>query len=167
MQDLGRRYVRLFNDTYERTGTLWEGRYKSTLVDTERYLLTCHRYIELNPVRGGLVEHPVQYRWSSHRHYALGAANPLITRHAIFNQIADEEALRRNAFVALCREAIDPQAIDRIRSATNQGWALGSDSFLDEIEAALGRSARPPKRGRPSHSRNPAGLSVQDQKMLI
>ena len=149
MQDVGRKYVRLFNETHERTGTLWEGRYKSSLVDTERYLLTCHRYIELNPVRARLADSPVHYRWSSHRHYALGARDPLITRHAIFDRLADDELERRNGFLALFREELDDATIERIRHTANRGWPLGSEEFLDRIEAALGRSARPPKRGPP------------------
>jgi hypothetical protein len=97
MQDVGRRYVRLFNKIHNRSGTLWEGRYKSSLIDSDTYLLTCHRYIELNPVRAGLVEHPLRYPWSSHAHYAVAERNPLITRHALFDQLAGD----RDAFVAL------------------------------------------------------------------
>ncbi|HZS65472.1 MAG TPA: transposase, partial [Burkholderiales bacterium] len=81
MQDLGRRYVRLFNDIHRRSGTLWEGRYKAAMVDTERYFLTCQRYIELNPVRAQLVDHPASFRWSTYRHYALGANNSLVSAH--------------------------------------------------------------------------------------
>jgi putative transposase len=168
MQDVGRRYVRLFNEAHERTGTLWEGRYKSSLVDTERYLLTCHRYIELNPVRARLVASPLHYRWSSHQHYALGARDPLITHHAIFDRLADDEAERRNGFLALFQEELDSATVERIRRTAKQGWALGSEEFLDRIEAALGRSARPPKRGRPSKDGNPKPASEDNaSEMLI
>jgi putative transposase len=145
MQDVGRRYVRLFNQIHHRSGTLWEGRYKSSLIDSETYLFTCHRYIELNPVRAGLVNHPLEYRWSSHAHYATGANNSLITRHALFDELAAEPG----ALQALLREDIKPEVLDRIRKSANRGWALGSECFLDRIELLLGRSARPPKRGRP------------------
>src|SRR5438309_11554639 len=83
MQDLGRRYVRLFNDIHARTGTLWEGRYKAAMIDTERYFLICQRYIELNPVRAGMVTAPADYPWSSHRHYAYGTNNALVTPHLL------------------------------------------------------------------------------------
>ncbi len=159
MQDVGRRYVRLFNETHERTGTLWEGRYKSSLVDSERYLLTLHRYIEMNPVRARLVNTPLNFRWSSHRHYALGADDPLITRHAIFDRLAADEPERRQGFLALFQEQLDGETIGRIRRAAQKGWALGSDAFLDEIETMLGRSARPPKRGRPFKNGAPKHVS--------
>jgi putative transposase len=144
MQDVGRRYVRLFNKIHERSGTLWEGRYKSSLIDSESYLLTCHRYIELNPVRAGLVRRPLEYRWSSHAHYAVGAWNPVITRHALFDELTG-----RDGFLAHFGNQIAPEAIARIRIAANKGWALGSEAFLDRIENLLGRTVRPPKRGRP------------------
>jgi putative transposase len=150
MQDVGRRYVRLFNTSHGRTGTLWEGRYKANLIDSEGYLLTCHRYIELNPVRARLVADPLQYRWSSHRHYALGVRDPLITRYAIFDRLAEHESERRRSFLTLFREPIAAATIERIRLTAKQGWALGSEQFLNQVEVALGRSARPPKRGRPS-----------------
>jgi putative transposase len=167
MQDVGRRYVRLFNETHSRSGTLWEGRYKSSLIDSETYLLTCHRYIELNPVRARLVEYPLQYRWSSHAYYALGTNDPLITRHALFNGLANDEPMRRRVFLAQFQDAIANELIERIRITANQGWALGSDRFLDQIEAVLGRSARPPKRGRPFKAIDPLGTGSETSEMLI
>ena len=149
MQDVGRRYVRFFNETHRRTGTLWEGRYKPSLIDSEDYLLICHRYIELNPVRAGLVDHPLHYRWSSHAHYACGVRNPLITRHPLFEQLAGDESARRELFLDHFRQSLGADMIERIRASANRGWALGSERFLDEVEVQLGRSARPPKRGRP------------------
>jgi putative transposase len=143
MQALGRRYVRLFNDTHERTGTLWEGRFKSSLVDTESYLFNCHRYIELNPVRARMCAAPLEYRWSSHAHYRLGVPNPLVTPHPVF------ESLGREAFAELCRTPLPDATLQRIRESANKGWALGSEAFLDRVEAALGRSVRPAKRGPP------------------
>ena len=84
LQDLGRGYVRIINTIHGRTGTLWEGRYRSSLVDSERYLLICHRYIELNPVRAGMVSDPMEYSWSSHAHYTGTRPSKLITEHAVF-----------------------------------------------------------------------------------
>src|SRR6185369_2874714 len=161
MQDIGRRYVRLFNKSHARSGTLWEGRYKSSLIDSDNYLLTCHRYIELNPVRAGLVRHPLDYPWSSHAHYALGRNNPLITRHALFDHLAGEP----DGFRAWFREEIKPEVLDRVRTSANRGWALGSDGFLDRIEGLLGCSARPPKRGRPFKSSD--RLDPPQSEMLI
>jgi putative transposase len=154
MQDVGRRYVRLFNEIHERSGTLWEGRYKSSLIDTEAYLVTCHRYIELNPVRAGLVQHPLQYPWSSHAHYAMGTKNSLITRHPLFDELASQQEGNGSA-----------EVVERIRVAANKGWALGSESFLDRIGELLGRSARPPKRGRPFKRKE--GAEHTEPEMLI
>jgi putative transposase len=161
MQDVGRRYVRLFNKIHQRSGTLWEGRYKSSLIDSEAYLLACHRYIELNPVRAGLVQHPLQFPWSSCAHYALGTRNPLITRHPLF----DEMARQQGDFLEHLGNEMSPDVVGLIRVAANKGWALGSDSFLDRIEGLLGRSARPPKRGRPFKREDEADR--QGSEMLI
>ena len=160
MQDLGRRYVRLFNKIHDRSGTLWEGRYRSCLIDAEAYLLTCHRYIELNPVRAGSVRHPAQYPWSSCAHYALGSRDTLITRHAMFDQLAGA----MGGFMAWYQDDMDPKVLDRIRATVNQGWALGTDAFLERVQAILGRSARPPKRGRPFKS---GGTDEDESVMLI
>jgi putative transposase len=149
MQDLGRRYVRIFNDVHARTGTLWEGRYKAAMIDSERYFLICQRYIELNPVRAGMVTAPADYPWSSHRHYAYGTNNALVTPHLLVQSLAPGDAERREAYLALFREKLGPELINAIRSATNQGWAVGSEAFLQRVGAILGRAVRPPKRGRP------------------
>jgi putative transposase len=150
MQDVGRRYVRLFNDAHQRTGTLWEGRYKAAMIDSERYFLTCQRYIEQNPLRAELVTDAADYSWSSYRHSAFGIRNPLVTPHEIFMALGSDDAARRSAYAALFAEPIAAREIEGIREATNKGWALGSDSFVSRIESALGRSARPQKRGRKS-----------------
>lgn len=160
MQEVGRRYVRLFNDTHRRTGTLWEGRYKAAMIDSERYFLTCQRYVELNPVRAVLVGNPADYPWSSHRHNAFGVRNPLVTPHEIFLSMATDDAARRVTYVALCNEPIPEQELERIREATNKGWPLGSEAFVKKIETALGRPARPSKRGpKPGGLRQPADLA--------
>ena len=168
MQSIGRRYVRLFNDCHNRTGTLWEGRYKASLVDCERYFLTCQRYIELNPVRASIVEHAANYPWSSHRHYAFGACDALLTPHALFNALAEDETARRAAYRELFEECIAPDLLDQIRANTNRGWAFGSETFLCRVEAALGRAARPPKRGRPFKRIDDGSSAAEpDTEMLI
>lgn len=149
MQDVGRRYVRIFNDVYGRTGTLWEGRYKAAMIDTEQYLVVCQRYIELNPVRASLVAGPADYRWSSYRHYAHGIRNALLTPHELVERLALNDDDRREAYRDLFREPLAQHCIDRIREAANKGWPLGGDAFVARVEQALGRAARPPKRGRP------------------
>jgi putative transposase len=126
LQDIGRRYVRVINTIHGRTGTLWEGRYKSSLVDSERYLLACHRYIELNPVRAGLAAHPGDYPWSSHSHYAGGKANDLISEHAAFLALGENPAERRAAFRALFQEELEEATLAKIREAINTGCPLGS-----------------------------------------
>jgi putative transposase len=150
MQDLGRRYVRLFNDIHRRSGTLWEGRYKSCLIDSERYYFTCHRYIELNPVRAALVDEPGTYRWSSHRYYAVGNADPLIREHPLYEHLARAAVQRRDAFLALFNEPIAEAELERIRTAVAQGTALASEAFLTQLGNAVGRALTPPKRGRPN-----------------
>lgn len=162
MQDVGRRYVRLFNQIHNRSGTLWEGRYKSSLIDSETYLLTCHRYIELNPVRAGLVSHPIEYRWSSHAHYALGASDSLVTRHSLFGQLVGEP----EEFRARFDDGINPEVLDRIRTSANRGWALGSERFLDRIEVLLGRSARPAKRGRPFKNKDVENPEARPEMLI-
>jgi putative transposase len=148
MQSVGRRYVRRFNDTHQRTGTLWEGRYKATLVDTEQYLLTCHRYIELNPVRAGLVPDPRRYPWSSHRANAFGASDPLVTPHERFHALGPDARTRRAAYRALFSDSPSDSTLGAIRDATNGGWALGSRRFRDEIASLLARRTLPALRGR-------------------
>lgn len=134
LQDLGRKYVRVINMIHERTGTLWEGRYKSCLVSDERYMLTCHRYIELNPVRAGMVKDPAFYPWSSHAHYALGHRDPLITEHFTYLSLGPSADDRSRAFRSLFHQSLEESVLRSIRDATNAGCALGTDV---------------PKRGRP------------------
>ena len=150
MQDVGRRYVRLFNDLHKRTGTLWEGRYKAAMIDSERYFLTCQRYVEQNPLRADLVKDAADYTWSSYRSSAFGVRNPLVTPHEVFMALGRDDDARRAAYGALFAEPIPPREIDRIREATNKGWPIGSEAFVRRIESALRRPARPQKRGRKS-----------------
>jgi len=150
MQTLGRRYVRYFNHTYRRTGTLWEGRFKSCLVETERYLLTCQRYIEMNPVRAGMVAELGEYHWSSYQANALGIATKLCTPHESYLQLAAMGAERQAAYRRLFSVTLDDAQLEDIRCAVNKGMALGSDRFKDEIEILTERRMRP---GRPGPKR--------------
>ena len=147
MQTLGRYYVRYFNYTYRRTGTLWEGRYKSCVVDEENYLLICHRYIELNPVRAGMVEDPGDYRWSSYQANGLGKATKYWRPHRIYRELGESIEDCACAYRELFRGHIEMLELQVIREATNQGVALGSDRFKKEIERLAGRRVSPLKRG--------------------
>jgi putative transposase len=139
MQALGRRYVRYINACYQRTGTLWEGRYKSSLIDSDTYLLVCSRYIELNPVRAAMVPHPAQYRWSSYRHNAHGEADPLITSHALYGALGSTDVDRQQAYRALFATHLASPTLEAIRVATNDGAVLGPERFHEQIAAALQR----------------------------
>ncbi|HSQ31404.1 MAG TPA: transposase [Gemmatimonadaceae bacterium] len=147
MQSVGRRYVQIFNSQYDRTGTLWEGRYKAVVIDSERYLFTCYRYIELNPVRAGMTAHPAQHRWSSHRANALGQSDALLTPHDAYQALGGDPRSRQAAYSALYADCIDDETLRDIRSATNKGWALGSDHFRDMVSRDSGRRASPLRRG--------------------
>ncbi len=149
LQSLGRRYVQYFNYSYDRTGTLWEGRYKATLIDSERYLLTCMRYIELNPVRAVMVRHPLDYPWSSYAANARGEEDELITPHDLYRRLGRSRQTRQGAYRQLFRAALGNSELAAIRSATNTGWVLGNDRFRAKIERLSGRRAAPKPRGRP------------------
>ena len=120
LQDLGRKFVRVINTLHGRTGTLWEGRFKSSLVDSDTYLLVCHRYIELNPVRAGIVEHLDAYPWSSYAHYAQGAPNPLITEHPLWRGLGRTDADRHAAYRELFMHEFSRDALAAIRSFTSR-----------------------------------------------
>ena len=149
MQALGRRYVRYFNFEYQRSGTLWEGRFKSCLVQEERYLLEVYRYIELNPVRADMVTDPGEYRWSSYQINALGKVSNLCTPHPEYLELGLEPLERRKNYRALFIQRIDGELLEGIRAKTNKGLAVGHDRFKDEIELLTGRRVRAKKRGRP------------------
>jgi putative transposase len=149
LQDLGRKYVRTVNRAHGRTGTLWEGRFKSSLIDTEKYLFACHRYIELNPVRAGMATAPADYPWSSHAYYAGFRPDRVITPHRLYTALSADPEARRSALLAMFKVAIPQAETESLRTAINRGWALGSEPFLAEMQRQLGRSIRPPRRGRP------------------
>ena len=147
MQKVGRHYVQYFNYYYQRSGTLWEGRYKATLIHSEQYLLTCMRYIELNPVRAGMVEHPADYPWSSYHSNALGESDVLVTPHREYRRLDTTEAGRQSQYRRLFRSRIAEKTLDEIRSATNKAWVLGNDRFKTRIEKQLNRRAVPRPKG--------------------
>lgn len=150
MKALGQRYVQYVNRTYRRSGTLWEGRFRSCIAAEEAYVLGCQRYIELNPVRAGMVEHPADYPWSSYRSNAHGDAQrvPLVP-HPLYRALGHDESGRRAAYRELFRHELEPGLVDQIRQATNGNFALGSQSFRDQVAAALGRRASRGAPGRP------------------
>jgi len=147
MQSVGRRYVQYFNSTYQRTGTLWEGRYKATVVGTDEYLFTCYRYIELNPVRANMVNHPGEYRWSSYHANAFGKRDTLITPHALYLSVDKSPLVRQKIYRGYFKNIIDEEKLKEIRISTQKGWALGSERFKDEVEKLTQRRTRPLPRG--------------------
>ncbi len=148
IQMLGRYYVQYFNYTYGRTGTLWEGRYKSTLIDSENYLLTCYRYIELNPVRAeGMVDHPSAYPWSSYGYNALGKDDVLITPHEEYIRLGGTADDRQKSYRTLFKSRIPDRTLADIRESINKAWVLGSDYFKASIEKQLNRRAAPAVKG--------------------
>lgn len=144
MQRLGQHYVQYFNRRYERTGTLWEGRFRSCLVDNERYLLICHRYIEMNPVRAGMVDDPGNYLWSSYRANALGRDDPVVTPHAVYAGLGGHDAYRH-----LFMETLSDEMLQQIRYTGNSNTPLGAPAFVDEMARRLGGRPEPRRRGRP------------------
>jgi putative transposase len=149
MQCIGRRYVGYFNSRHGRTGTLWEGRYRATLVDTDCYLLACQRYIDMNPVRAGLVAHPSEYAWSSYHHYATAIEDPLVITHSTVLALAQSAERRALAYRRLFATPLDAEMLHRIRHASNHGWALGSDEFCRRLEREGARRTRPISAGYP------------------
>lgn len=147
LQHLGRRYVRYINHVYRRTGTLWEGRYKSALVDSERYLLTCYRYLELNPVRANMVSHPGDYPWSSYAAHALGHENSLLDDHALYLALGKTTTERQQAYRSLFNGRINKKTLGAIRDSTNKGRVMGDSHFKQEVEVMLMRRVSPLPKG--------------------
>jgi putative transposase len=162
MQSVGRRYVQYVNRFYKRSGTLWERRFKSSVVQTEEYLLLCQRYIELNPVRAGMAEDPAQYRWSSYRHHALGQTDQRLQHHAMYLALGLDEETRRATYRDLFRYELDEVALTDMRLALAQGQPLGNERFKEEMTAATGVRQTQARRGRPTKL---AGQSVVEEQM--
>lgn len=149
MKALSQRYVQYVNRTYRRSGTLWEGRFRSCPVQEETYLLTCQRYIELNPVRAGMVSRPQDYPWSSYRCNAQGEGNTLIKPHVLYEALGPDNIARQETYRGLFDAALEPGMVSRIRQATNGNFVLGDDRFATHLSATLGLRATPGKAGRP------------------
>ncbi|MBK1643927.1 transposase [Thiocapsa imhoffii] len=147
MQYVGRYYVQHFNFRYARSGTLWEGRYRATLLDPKDYLLAVSHYIEANPVRAGLVDDNAEYDWSSYGANALGADDALVTPHREYLRLGRGAKARQNAYAKQSRMPEDKARVTRIRDATNKAWVLGESRFCNTIESELNRRALPRQRG--------------------
>ena len=147
MQSLGRYYVRYINVKYQRSGTLWEGRFKSTLVQSDVYFLIVMRYIELNPVRAKMVKLIAEYPWSSFQSNGIGKEIALITTHPIYLALAKQKKARLEAYIQLFDQQLSEHTIQEIRDATNKSWVLGDANFQKEIEVQIGRRCSPFLRG--------------------
>ena len=149
MQAVGRRYVRYFNDRQARSGTLWEGRYRSTLIETDAYLLACMVYIDLNPVRAGLVKDAGDYPWSSHGRYAGLRADRMVTPHSLYWGLGNTPFAREAAYVELVRAGTTPGQQEALTRSTLNGWALGSAEFVADLQKHTDRRLVKNQPGRP------------------
>lgn len=149
MKQVGERYVQYFNKRHERTGSLWEGRFKSNLVESESYLLTCQHYIECNPVRAFMVPHARDYEWSSYRVNAEGRASLIVTRHPLFQSLGRDDLERQRVYRGWFEGGIPDQELDLIRESLRGGFVLGRPTFVERMEAALGKTVRRGMDGRP------------------
>lgn len=150
MQAVGRSYVRYFNQRHARSGTLWEGRYRSTLIETERYLLACMVYIDLNPVRAGMVVQPGAWPWSSHTHYLGQRTDKLVTPHALYWALGNTPFAREAAYAALVQTGIGSGEQAVLTDAALRGWALGDADFLAELQKKSPRRVTKARPGRPA-----------------
>ncbi|HEY5898250.1 MAG TPA: transposase [Burkholderiales bacterium] len=163
MQRLSQLHTQYVNRNYGRTGSLWEGRFRSSLVQSERYVLTCYRYVEMNPVRAGLCATPLKYEWSSHRTNIGGTDDGLVTPHPDFQRLGPTSASRRWAYEQLFAARDEAMQIDEIRKAVNGNFVLGDERFRRTLARALGRRVEPCKAGRPSKV---AQLSTGQRELL-
>ena len=162
MRDLGRRYVRYFNERHGRTGSLWEGRFYSCLLDSSRYVLGCQRYIDLNPVRAGMVASPDAYRWSSYAGNSGIRKDPLLTPHGEYLAMSTDESRRWVAYAELCREAEEPEFLAAVRDATYAGLPLVGEQLKSRLEAMGWRleRAKPGPHPEPSSADEPPNLEL-------
>lgn len=150
MQSVGRRYVRYFNNSQGRSGTLWEGRYRSTLIQAEPYLLACMAYMDLNPVRAGLVAEPRDYPWSSHAHYAGLRSDRLVTPHPLFWTLGNTPFAREAAYVDIVRAGVSVSQQSALTDSLLSGWALGDASFVADLQTRTQRRVVKTRAGRPA-----------------
>lgn len=164
MQWIGRHYVTAFNRRHQRSGTLWEGRFRSCLVDSARYFLACSRYIDQNPVRAGMVDAPEAYRWSSHARLGFGVPDALVTEHAEYTALGPTAAAREAAYRTLCQPSLDVEVAETIRRAGHRGDAIGSPAFIKALQR---RWQRPVLRiGHGGDRRSPRALSTHRSTTL-
>ncbi|MFT5643170.1 MAG: putative transposase [Janthinobacterium sp.] len=149
MQWLGRYYVPYFNRKYQRSGTLWQGRYKASVVDVEHYLMQCSRYIESLPVRANLAATAFDYPWSSYAQHGGMRQDPLVTDHALYWSLGNTPFEREAAYGALVGQTLAPEEIELIEQAVLKGWPLGSDRYKATLQQRMARQILPAKRGRP------------------
>jgi len=149
MQYVGRYYVPYMNKIHGRTGTLWEGRYKSSLVDSDAYFLMCSRYIELNPVRASMVSHPREYLWSSYAANAEGKADAMLEPHELYARLGSTAKEQQKAYKSLFDAHIDDASMAEIRASWQTGTPLGDVAFCEKVEETLGRKVGQARRGRP------------------
>ncbi len=150
MQYVGRHYVPYINKKYRRSGTLWEGRFKAAIIESSAYLLACYRYVELNPVRAGIVEHPGEYWWSSYGRNGLMFENEVVTAHREYQQLGSNDQERAKNYRLLFEQICTDADLDLLRNYTQSGTPLGNAKFREEVEAALGMKTGQPLRGRPA-----------------
>ncbi|ROZ77535.1 transposase [Ramlibacter sp. WS9] len=155
MQSVGRRYVRYFNQRQARTGTLWEGRYKSTLIQAERHLLACMAYIDLNPVRAGLVAEPGDYPWSSYGHHVGRRSDKLIAPHPLYWELGNTPFSREAAYGELVRAGITLQQQAALTDSALRGWALGEPDYVEELQRRTARRVSKTRAGRPPLATKP------------
>lgn len=152
-QGIGRHFVPYINKTYQRRGSLWEGRHKGHILESENYFLICMRYIEMNPVRAGMVEHPAQYRWSSYAANARGIDNAIIQPHELYLSLGKTPEARQAAYQGLFEMTINLDELELICASLHSGTPLGNDRFKRRIESAVGGAVGFSKRGRPLNSK--------------
>jgi putative transposase len=155
MQAVGRAYVRWFNNRHQRSGTLWEGRYRSTLIESERYLLACMVYIDLNPVRAGMVAGPTDFVWSSHRHCVGMSTCKWLKPHPLYWAMGNTPFAREAAYAELVQAGLSSRQQDDLTQNTLKGWALGSDDFVAQLARSTDRRLQAGKAGRPFKSPDP------------
>ena len=152
IQSIGRNYVQYFNESYDSTGTLWESRYRATVIEPKAYLLACSQYIETNPVRSGLVDRPQDFRWSSYAHNAQAKTDEMFTDATEYKKLGASAKERARAYRALFRKPLSDELVESITTSAMKGWALGDARFIRKIEKLSGRRASQLPRGRPRGS---------------
>lgn len=165
MQSVGRHYVRYFNQRYGRTGTLWEGRYRSTLIQAERYLLACMAYIDLNPVRAALAETAGDYPWSSYSHYVGRRNDRLITPHPIYWELGNTPFAREAAYAGLVQSGISPAEQSAMTDSVLRGWALGEPDYVADLQRRTARRVSIARAGRPTGKRAAVGDAPLDKSV--